>query len=553
MTADNTLQRRRYNLLKALQENDPDSEILKDAIAPIEETPNWDRDHPLPSGAIAANIAALSGDPFTPGALKETTAEEFVARLVESQRQSRPAELVPALLSVQELTRQDFDWGHGIARELARRGQWSEPVWKDIISGWSSADLEERQCRTMLEWFSNQDVFTNHAGDVAESLHRLVRNGGRPYAVGLIDEAEQAALPLWQHIRCDEQMPVSGWHDAAFNFCNVGYLTRFWLDATEIRTRTSPQPTFSSTCMRGLNQIIEDGSLKGDLGTAVLAGQADFLLQMQQPWTELFFQPVFNRGGSRERAAWGGLVETQNITPGVARALGETLQEKFTELIGEPVNNTRQRELFAGTYTKFLCYYAPEPGQWLKATIDRSSTDVTVLLAQALENRLKEADPEQHQDWWRRWMRDYWTDRNIGLPKPISPEEGTQIAAWTAHLTESFAEAVDLAKRTPWSGPPPGLFQAMVRSGAASKHPDLAADLLTCWSEKSEISATWATALEVLDTIEQAQPGERAIEETAHLRVLINDQISVSGSRIPGPTNRSTAHGATPCTPGSQR
>ena len=344
MTADNTLQRRRYNLLKALQKNDPESEILKDAIAPIEDTHNWDWDQPLASGAMAANIAAFSGDPFAPGALKETTAEEFVARLVGSQRQSRPAELVPPLLSVQELTRRDFDWGHGIARELARREQWAEPVWKDIISGWRSADLGERQCRTMLEWFSNREVFTNHAGDVAESLHRLVRNGGKPYAIGLIDEAEQAALPLWQHIRCDEQMAVSGWHDAAFNSCNVGYLTRFWLDATEIRSRTSSQPTFSSTCMRGLTQIIRDDSLKGDLGTAVLAGQTDFLLQMQQPWTELFFQPVFTRGGRRERAAWGGLVETQNITPGVARALGETLQEKFTELIGEPVNNTRQRE-----------------------------------------------------------------------------------------------------------------------------------------------------------------------------------------------------------------
>ena len=191
----------------------------------------------------------------------------------------------------------------------------------------------------------------------------------------IIDEAEQVALPLWDYLRCDKQMPVQGWHEAAFNFYQVGYLARFWLDATAIRAQTTSGAMFSPTCIRALNQIIADYSLKGDLGTAILAGQTDFLLQIQQPWIETTFQPAFTRGGNREKAAWGGLVETQNITLRVAQVLGKTLQEKFTELIEQPSNEPRAKQLFASAYTKFLCQYAPEPRGWLKDTISKISTD----------------------------------------------------------------------------------------------------------------------------------------------------------------------------------
>ena len=526
MTTQNAAERRRYNLLKALQETDPECQILKDEIAPMEEAQNWEWTNPLLPGLMISDTTAFSGDPFTPNSLKETAAEQLVNWLMESNRQAQPKELIPGLSSVQETTRQDFQWGERVAQELARRRQWSEPVWKDIISGWSVADLQEEQYRKVLEWFSMRDIYTHHAGDIAEGLHALTRNGGRNYAANIIDEAEQVALPLWDYLRCDKQMPVQGWHEAAFNFYQVGYLARFWLDATAIRAQTTGGAMFSPTCIRALNQIIADYSLKGDLGTAILAGQTDFLLQIQQHWIETTFQPAFTCGGNREKAAWGGLVETQNITLRVAQVLGKTLQEKFTELIEQPSNEPRAKQLFASAYTKFLCQYAPEPRGWLKDTISKISTDTAGLIAEAMGSRLRETDPEQQRDWWQRWIREYWKDRNMGSPKPISPAEGTLIVEWIPHLTESFAEAVELAKATPWEGPTTQLFIELDRSSAVSKYPDLTADLLTAWSEKSGVSITWGTALQVLDKIEEAQPSGQAAEQASNLKARIKDLIA---------------------------
>ena len=276
MTTDNIVERRRYNILKALQETDPNCQILNNEIAPIEEAHSWEKRDPLLPGVIIGQAVAVTGDPFTPSTLKNTTAENFLRQLIQSRRQNQPEELMPALWSVQEVTRQDFEWGNGVAQELERRQEWSEPVWKDIISGWSNSDLQAEQYREMMTWFSKRDVYRHHAGMIAESLHGMVRNGGRPHAPLLIDEAEQVALPLWDHLQCDESMPVHGWHEAAFSYFQIGYLTRFWLDATMVRAQSSIGTTFSPACTTGLNQIIADNSLKGDIGTAVLAGQADF-------------------------------------------------------------------------------------------------------------------------------------------------------------------------------------------------------------------------------------------------------------------------------------
>lgn len=521
MTTQNAAERRRYNLLKALQETDPECQILKDAIAPMEEAHNWEPRDPLLPGLMISDAMVFSSDPFTPDSLKESAAEQLVSWLIESNRQVQPEALIPGLWSVQETTRQNPQWGDGIARELARQRQWSEPVWKDIISGWRTADLQEEQYRKVLEWFSMPDVYTHHAGDIAESLHALTRNGGKSYAINLIDEAERVALPLWDHIRCDAEMPVQGWHEASFDFYQTGYLTTFWLESTAVRTRTSQRESFSPTCMRGLNQIVADGSLKGDLGSAVLAGQAGFLWHVDQPWAEETIQPIFTCGGNRERAAWGGLVEAQNITPQVAQALGPTFQDKFSELVDQPNNELRAKRLFADAYTKLLCHYAGEPREWLKETVKSSSKETAELVAEAMKNRLRETDAEQQKDWWDRWIKEYWQDRNMGSPKPISPSEGYHMVGWVPHLTEPFAEAVALAKATPWERLDIPFFVELNRSSAVLEHPDVVADLLIDLSEKSVVSMAWGEAIEVLEKIEETTPSKQTAERILDLKTRI--------------------------------
>ena len=533
MATENSAERSRYSFLKALHEKNPQCKVLKDEIAPIEEAHswNWDGNHRLePRLTVSGGkVAIIAGDPFTASELRNMSAGGFVEQLTRSQRQEQPAELIPPLLSVQETVREDFEWGNTVARALEVLGNWSEPVWKDIMRGWNVSGLQEGQCREMLGWFAKPDVYTYHADVIVENLHGLVRNGGKPYATRLIDEAENVALPLWEHLRCDEIRPVQRWHEAAFNYCQVGHLTRFWLEATAVRKSAWAEATFSSACLTGLRQIIADTSMKGYLGAAVLAGQADFLFQTNPLWAQENIQPMFTHGGERERAAWGGLIEGQSITRHAAEILGETFQGKFIELADQTSNEQRSYDLLANAYTKMLCYYAPRPGEWLKETIGKCHDQTAVLIAGAMGRRLREADPEQQGDWWKRWMRSYWQDRNMGLPKRATPSEGAVMVGWTPLLTESFPEAVELVRETPWEGDLTGLFAQLERSSFASKHPDSATELLTSLMEKSGISIAWASAKGVLEQIEQASPTNQNIERVEDLKSEIDALIKSIG------------------------
>ena len=116
----------------------------------------------------------------------------------------------------------------------------------------------------------------------------------------------------------------------------------------------------------------------------------------------------------------------------------------------------------------------------------------------------------------------------MGSPKPTSKAEGTHMVSWTPHLTELFPEAVELAKETPWEGPNTRLFIQLQRSHAVSKYPDLAADLLMDWREKSGVSITWGTALEVLEKIEEAQPSALTIERMSDMKAQIKAIIQSS-------------------------
>ena len=517
----NIIDRRNYNLLKALQNRSPHCQVLKDEIAPIEEAHSWEWQDPLLAGLVFGETMIWHEDPFTTAYLRETAPAEIVDRLLECNREAQPRELIQGLHSVQEATQEKFQRGYAIAEELARRGQWSEPVWRDIIAGWRYSDLNVNQWQTALGWFSSKDVYKRHAGEIAESLQTLTRNGGKVYAGAIIEQAEKAALPLWKYLRCDESPLDDGWHDAAFNRYQVGYLARFWMEATAIRNKVPETAGFSATCLAGLRQIINDNSLKGGLGIAVLSGQTDFLYQIDRHWSDEEFRPIFDSGGIRERAALGGLVEAQNITRSVAQEVGPDFHQKFTDLVERSDAGNRTKRLLTEAYTKLLCHYAPQPAQWLRETITRCDVETATLIAESMKSRLREADAEQRRYWWTQWMRQYWHDRKMGAPKPIDPAEGLHFIGWIAQLPEVFQEAAALAKSTPWNGPDDEFFIAFERSEAVDNDPNLTADLMMEWSNRLGITSEWASAHGILTKIVAAGITEEREKQITGLKERI--------------------------------
>lgn len=59
--------------------------------------------------------------------------------------------------------------------------------------------------RSLLTINARPERLATHAHDVANLLYALVRDGGKPLALKLLEQANALALPLWQALQANAQ------------------------------------------------------------------------------------------------------------------------------------------------------------------------------------------------------------------------------------------------------------------------------------------------------------------------------------------------------------
>lgn len=65
--------------------------------------------------------------------------------------------------------------------------------------------------------------------------------------------------------------------------------------------------------------------------------------------------------------------------------------------------------------------------------------------AMYIEQKLRDMDESQQQEWWSRWLHQYWENRLKNIPVPLSGGEVVQMLDWLSHLSAVFPEAVKMA------------------------------------------------------------------------------------------------------------
>jgi hypothetical protein len=70
-------------------------------------------------------------------------------------------------------------------------------------------------------------------------------------------------------------------------------------------------------------------------------------------------------------------------------------------------------------------------------------------VAKAITDRLKEMEPNECEDAWQGWLRDYLDLRLLGRPALLTPEESEPFADFGLTLTQSFPEFVDRFVKMP--------------------------------------------------------------------------------------------------------
>ena len=402
--------------------------------------------------------------------------------------------------SVEQAVRQNSDWGFDLADALAGSENWNPVLWETLLDAWRDAKPDNGKCWEILAHLRQPELQHGHAVSIARFLRDLARDDRIPDTS--MNVAQGIADALWRDF--DRGSPVDiihgDWLTTAIN-CTPGLVAEFWLQALSCwRKRQDPVPaTLGGVYEKALSGVVEDRSVAGRLGRAVLASQLAFLLAVDEDWTRERLLPAFtdNQHPEDRDAAWNGFLVRLRFTP----RLAELTEDAFLDAVERVENGfpTRRRNFIRG-YVIQLAYFADDPLEnWIPKFFGHAGKGARSGFATCVGLELRNMNEARQEEWWDLWLGKYWRARLDGKPMRLDDGEIRCMLEWLPGLASVFPKAVDLAIEMP----PVELKRSMIvyeidRSDLWKRYPDAVARLLLYLRQSGSPGYVWHRGKELV-------------------------------------------------------
>ncbi|TCO75749.1 DUF4020 domain-containing protein [Chromatocurvus halotolerans] len=348
------------------------------------------------------------------------------------------------LSSVREACKQRASWGFALAAALTDRSNWKSDLWPALIRGLEESDLEMDGWRDLLAFGATPALQSSYADELASMLFALVRDGGKPFAGDLLEEANAMALPLWRSLEPIEQEEVDNWLSIAINR-PAGIIVEFLITGLSMLVdgKTKEDRSMPESYSRCFTQIVRDTTTNGGLGRSILASQTAFLFGLNQAWTLDHIIPLFSSSDAQRLAqAWDGFLVWGRLYP----ALVEVLTPAFVEAISRyALDKEESRRHFIGYYTNLAVIQVSDPTQQLLPELFRKgSLRDRIEFASNVGRFLRQMQEAQTRQLWDSWLRRYWQGRLQGVLAVLEDAEAKKMFEWVPSLGGAFPEAVAL-------------------------------------------------------------------------------------------------------------
>ena len=509
----------------------------------LAEYPNFvPTEHPDLTYWMTSDWGGLQS-PLTPEQLLARPAADWLDDLLSFQvAESADPEHRGLIEAIAAATRQDFNWGLGLADALGRAERWEVYLWSALIYAWSTMELSEDRYRKVLCWLGKAELQPRHNREIAKVLYKLLREDSSSYVLTLLPQANKIAAALWAHL--DPIEPIEDrddWLRLAADY-PVWDLANFWLSGFSLwRQHQEPRPTVLNEEYRlALLDIVGDRSLSGKLGRTILTSEFAFLLAVDEAWAQEYILPLFGLDNEDFQAAWDGFLTRGRLNPIVAEVM-ESLFFKAVERINGELFN--QRDQFIKYYIymfeyldenpldrwipKFFQYASQEqPSEVEESMLFPSNSQETKdYFAAEVGSRLRRMAEAEQQEWWQRWLKRYWENRLQGVPAALEAGEIARMLNWLPHLTSVFPEAVDLAVRMP-KGPLQNCwvideFSINHENDVWQRHPESVAKLLIYLWECDLPRSSWYSARDLIDQLLRLDSSPESRRELQEIRIQL--------------------------------
>ena len=444
-----------FDWLDWLHRAAPDCQLAKSALRnlSVQYPMCKPREHPDFAHWIGVGGGSFSHQsPWTVEELLKHQPFEWLPRLLSfEQTEFDGPDRVGLLHAVEDATKEHFEWGYGLAQALADKKQWDSDLWAATTRGWSNMKLNESRHRAVLDRLGSVELYGKQANGIAENLYSLVKDGGRPYALNVLTQANTIASDLWQYVGQEEPpKEIDDWFTTAINR-PAGKLAEFWLHSLSIWQKQKDFAPGGSTeeYLVALSQIIQDRSRSGRLGRAVFAAHFSFLAAVDEAWTRENVLPLFYARDDVGdfQTAWHSFLKWGRLGPTSAELLAPAFFKAVPKIRME-LSGCRDR--FVGHYVSMIVYFVENPiREWIPTLFQHADNDVKENFAMTVSDCLRSMDDAQQLQQWNRWLKAYWTGRLQGKPVPLEPDETRVMLGWLPALQAVFSEAVDCAVQMP--------------------------------------------------------------------------------------------------------
>lgn len=452
LSGDKRTTRSHFDWLSWLLQAKPDCTLAETALAPIKvEYPTWQpSDHPDLTHWIGSAEWIGSQSPWSVEQLLACEPSEQLDELLtfKGSRFDGP-DREGLIATVREACKSQVRWAFALAEVLAERSLWASDLWPAAVRGLQEAELTIDEWRAVLAIIAMPELQAAHAYDVANLLYAIVKDGGKPFALDLLEQANTIALPVWQALDINERDEnIDDWLTRAINR-PAGVIVEFWINGLSllVRGKSGAERILPDNYRLWFTMVVQDPTSKGGLGRSLLASQAAFLFGLNEAWARQCVVPLFSDPDQQKFAqAWDGFLVWGRLYP----ALVEALMPAFVaalERLNTDLSDRRRR--FIELYTALAVFHVADPTQQLlPALFQHGSAEDRINFASQLGNFLHQMQPTVKQ-LWDRWLYRYWQNRQQGVLAALEDEEVIKMLEWLPDLGEAFPQAVAMAIQSP--------------------------------------------------------------------------------------------------------
>lgn len=452
-SAEKRTARSRFDWLSWLLQAKPDCALAGAVLAPIKaQYPDWrPSDHPDLTHWMGSADWVGSESPWSVEQLLAREPREQLDDLLsfKGNRFDGPSR-EGLLANCREACKQNPNWAFALGQALAERALWSSDLWSALIRGLQGSELPAEGWRDLLTLVSNPALQSAHAYDIANLLYALVRDGGKPFALDLLEQANAIALPIWQALEANAQdEDIDDWLSRAINR-PAGVIVEFWINGLSlfVHGKTGAERLMPENYRHWFTRVVQDATSKGGMGRSLLASQTAFLFGLDEAWTRQHVIPLFIDPDRQKFAqAWDGFLVWGRLYPALVDALLPAFIAAMPRLAAD-LDDRRRR--FIEFYTALAAFHISDPTQHLlPALFQHGSLEDRLAFASHLGYFLRQMQQAAKQQLWNGWLRRYWQDRLQGVLAALDEAEIRKMLEWLPHLGDAFPDAVDLAVRSP--------------------------------------------------------------------------------------------------------